>query len=226
VELLVVIGIIALLIAILLPALSKARMQGNWAACMSNLKQLGNAMTMYANENKGFLPRPASNGNGPYADDFVNWRKLPPNNTMYPFNDSSLAKYLNAQNDKLERIYRCPADVAADRVAQAGLAEPYRYSFSMNQDWLPFNPSTGAFVNTLTGTRHKLMQVVQSAERILLVEELNANDGRWDYPNVGTSDAVTNRHSGQGNVLWHDMHVTRLYNDDIVQHPAWTTPFK
>src|SRR5438105_5260483 len=63
VELLVVIGIIALLISILLPALSKAREQGNWVACMSNLKQIGTALLMYANENKNYLPRPASNGN-------------------------------------------------------------------------------------------------------------------------------------------------------------------
>ena len=71
VELLVVIGIIALLISILLPALSKARESGNWVVCMSNLKQIGNAMVMYANENRGGLPRPASSGMGAYPDDFI-----------------------------------------------------------------------------------------------------------------------------------------------------------
>src|SRR4051794_19266896 len=84
VELLVVIGIIALLIGILLPVLSKARMQGYAAECSNNLKQLGTAMVMYSNDNRGNLPRPASNGNGPYADDFVNWRQKAPFNTQYP----------------------------------------------------------------------------------------------------------------------------------------------
>jgi len=56
VELLVVIGIIALLIAILLPALNRAREAGNSAVCLSNLGQLGQALAIYASENKGCAP--------------------------------------------------------------------------------------------------------------------------------------------------------------------------
>jgi prepilin-type N-terminal cleavage/methylation domain-containing protein/prepilin-type processing-associated H-X9-DG protein len=56
VELLVVIGIIALLIALLLPALNGAREQARSAKCLSNLRQLGQAAYMYAQSNQGFLP--------------------------------------------------------------------------------------------------------------------------------------------------------------------------
>lgn len=61
VELLVVIGIIAVLISVLLPTLGRARKQAQTVACSSNLRQVGLAIRMYAESNGGYLP---------YAQDF------------------------------------------------------------------------------------------------------------------------------------------------------------
>src|SRR5881394_3866337 len=56
VELLVVIGIIAVLVGILMPALSRARAQAQSTQCLSNLRTIGQGLRIYMVQNKGSLP--------------------------------------------------------------------------------------------------------------------------------------------------------------------------
>ena len=56
-ELLVVIAIIALLLSILLPSMGKAKAQAKAAVCLSNLRQIGLAAMLYAENNEGLVPR-------------------------------------------------------------------------------------------------------------------------------------------------------------------------
>ena len=66
IELLVVIGIIALLIGILLPALMRARTQAKDLACTSNVRQITQALQIYATENNGLLPPAMDNNRVPW----------------------------------------------------------------------------------------------------------------------------------------------------------------
>jgi prepilin-type N-terminal cleavage/methylation domain-containing protein/prepilin-type processing-associated H-X9-DG protein len=71
IELLVVVAIIALLISILLPALSGARAQGKQAKCLANLDQMGKAARLYAHDNKDILVR--GDEFNPAGDLTINW---------------------------------------------------------------------------------------------------------------------------------------------------------
>jgi prepilin-type N-terminal cleavage/methylation domain-containing protein/prepilin-type processing-associated H-X9-DG protein len=105
VELLVVIGIIALLVSILLPTLSRARRQAATVQCASNLRQLATAMLMYVQDNNGVLP-PA----------VVNRSNAPP--MMYPNGFSwctELVKQKYIISDTAS-VYRAPGSTTADKV--------------------------------------------------------------------------------------------------------------
>jgi prepilin-type N-terminal cleavage/methylation domain-containing protein/prepilin-type processing-associated H-X9-DG protein len=90
VELLVVIGIIAILVGVLLPALAKARAAAQETQCMSNLRQWGFGFQIYCDANKGLLPQDGPDGTWQASGLIGAPFPLPKNATCYGFDDPSL----------------------------------------------------------------------------------------------------------------------------------------
>ena len=101
IELLVVIAIIAILAALLLPALANAKEKGKRVACLSNLRQVGLALTLYTDSNGERMPSAITYGSTPYNPSTA------PNTVQYTDSYGGVAKALNLSNSK---VFWCPSD--------------------------------------------------------------------------------------------------------------------
>ena len=184
VELLVVIGIIALLISILLPSLGKAREQANRVKCQSNMRQIGQGMLAYTNDNRGFYPMVSRNSGGLNNEDWLWWQS----SRAASIGDSSTASYIGFSATNLA-VLLCPTDNIEYRPKNNGGATgfgPYNFSYVMN--WLICGGNEGA-PGAPVAITYKISDVVGPSEKILMYEEDQAtvDDGNGElYTGVGT----------------------------------------
>jgi len=197
VELLVVMGIVAILASLLLSALRSVRAEADTVRCLGNLRQLGLAFHMYAGENEDHLPYP----NASYGED---------NNEIYQdlcwFNalDPYLLGLLAATSTSTENLHLLKQDPIIQRLGSQWLLNAHTLKMNkyLNQD------TTGT-----SGSEYiwSLRDFVRPELTVLMFDgKAETSQSPLHFPAVlpeGTEGNVMRRHSDRANVLFVDGHV-------------------
>ncbi len=235
VELLVVLAVIAILAAMLLPALGRGKSRAQAAACGNNLRQLGLAFQSYLHDNADIFPTSASHsGLGAQPEDWVWWQVEAGPSGQVAMRDPHKGGVMRYLGNYDPRYLRCPAD--RDAVTREVFwksnpgTEQYFYSYSLNAF---SDAGMASFISRDRTLIHlnKGEKIRNPSGKIMLAEEKGAandgpgtaviDDGRWQplgYP-------LTMRHTGKANVTFADGHVKPVRRDFAdPEHPEHIDP--
>jgi len=191
IELLVVIAIIAILAAMLLPALNSARERAKTTKCVSNLKQIGAASIMYAGDFTDYIPNIATE-----AGNNVGWSKFI-YYSGYPGAYHGLGKLFSGKYLSLGTLY-CPTE--NDKMPTLPFADNFAYACSYDAQPMPDNPPNFPYVSWVF--RPKLSKMQKNNLPL-------ANDSV-----TGAKDTMT-MHGNTWNAVLADGHVASAKNMNI-----------
>ena len=202
IELLVVIAIIAILAAMLLPALSRSKAKALETKCVSNQKQIGIALRLYADDNGDYMPR------------LLNWPALGGQDGGYDFFVAATNRPLYTYQGNKE-IFRCPAD--------RGDAAIWHPTLPTKTCWEVFgNSYLVEWADDDFGVKHVFGDINTSTSlpsgRSMKAVEISVSpvnkiiQGDWIWhPNRGNTDNRSVWHNYRGKsrtvLLWGDGHV-------------------
>jgi prepilin-type N-terminal cleavage/methylation domain-containing protein/prepilin-type processing-associated H-X9-DG protein len=247
VELLVVIAIIALLIAILLPALSKVKRKAQQVGCANNEKQIYIAMTMFANEHKGHLARPYLVTSPAEGADWSNllqrdalervcaWIQEKDGKSGHiamDDNTGGLWAYLKGRETRI-KVMMCPGDEGESLNGHPkDPVWPRNVSYSLNSYIRRDSFPGGSPLPTLG---LQMSKVKESSQRIMIYEEMAPNDS-WCIMGDSPDDVPSGRHAtnmkdayrftptapqykinARGNFCFFDGHVEVLAPSDLLR---------
>jgi prepilin-type N-terminal cleavage/methylation domain-containing protein/prepilin-type processing-associated H-X9-DG protein len=200
IELLVVIAIIAILAALLLPALHQAKVRGQEVSCLNNLRQVQLAWTLYAEDNNGLMP-PNHAVNIPIAIATSTPGSWVVGSALTDVNTTNLEAGVLFPYTKSPGVYRCPSD-RSTTVSPTGI--PRVRSNSMNT----------YLAGLAYGAIKRVSQIRKTTEVFVFIDEHedSIEDGHFGVfpaPDNRWLNLPSNRHGRKTNLSFADSHVEK-----------------